>query len=65
MPKKDLTASHHITNRQHSKIINETVNTATTVNNTGAITTTVTAITTTVTAITTTVTAIDHSSTCW
>ena len=51
MPKEDLTPNYKIINHQHSEIITETINSATTVNNTAA--------------ITATVSAINHLSTCW
>ena len=44
MSTKDLTPSHQTMNHQHNKIITETINSATTVNNTAAIATTVTAL---------------------
>ena len=50
-PKEDLTSNYEIMNHQHSKIITETMNSATTVNNTAA--------------ITATVSANNHPSTCW
>ena len=51
MSKEDLTPSHQIMNRQHNKIITQTIISVTTVNNTAA--------------IAATVTAIDHPLTCW
>ena len=51
MSKEDLTPRHQMMNHQHNKIITETINSVTTINNTAG--------------ITATVTAIDHPSTCW
>ena len=51
MSKEDVTPNHQIINRQYNKIITETINSVTTVNNTAG--------------ITATVTALGHLSTCW